>query len=86
MTAALLKLRPAEAEPIIGLDFSAEMLTRARSKYSKANALWIESDAMHLPFADNSLDLITAAFGFRNLSNSTTNAKLRQAADDLVSP
>jgi demethylmenaquinone methyltransferase/2-methoxy-6-polyprenyl-1,4-benzoquinol methylase len=69
MTAALLKLRHTNAEPITGLDFSAEMLTRARTKYASANALWIEGDAMHLPFADQSLDLITAAFGFRNLSN-----------------
>jgi demethylmenaquinone methyltransferase/2-methoxy-6-polyprenyl-1,4-benzoquinol methylase len=69
MTAALLALRPANAEPVTGLDFSAEMLTRARKKYSNANALWVEGDAMHLPYADASLDLVTAAFGFRNLSN-----------------
>jgi demethylmenaquinone methyltransferase/2-methoxy-6-polyprenyl-1,4-benzoquinol methylase len=28
-----------------------------------------EADALHLPVADASLDLITAAFGFRNLAN-----------------
>ena len=56
-------------QPIIGLDFSPEMLSRARTKYSTANALWQEGDAMHLPYPDNTLDLITAAFGFRNLSN-----------------
>ena len=60
-------------EPIIGLDFSAEMLARARTKFPdsahRAPVQWIEGDAMHLPFADNSLDLVTAAFGFRNLSN-----------------
>lgn len=69
LTAALLTLRPSAAEPVIGLDFSPEMLTRARTKYAAANALWIEGDAMHLPCADNTLDLVTAAFGFRNLSN-----------------
>ena len=69
MTAALLALRPANAEPVTGLDFSPEMLSRARTKYAGANALWTEGDAMHLPFADSSLDLVTAAFGFRNLSN-----------------
>ncbi len=73
LTAALLVLRPTHAEPgvepVTGLDFSPEMLTRARTKYASANALWIEGDAMHLPFADNTLDLVTAAFGFRNLSN-----------------
>ena len=69
MTAALLSLRPAGGKPVIGLDFSAGMLSRARRKYTGANVTWIEGDAMHLPFADRSLDLVTAAFGFRNLSN-----------------
>ena len=69
MTAALLALRPAVAEPLIGLDFSAAMLARAREKYAATTVRWIEGDAMHLPFEDASLDLITAAFGFRNLSN-----------------
>jgi demethylmenaquinone methyltransferase / 2-methoxy-6-polyprenyl-1,4-benzoquinol methylase len=69
MTAALLKLRPASAEPVVGLDFSAEMLERARRKYSGANAVWVQGDAMRLPYADGSFDLVTAAFGFRNLTN-----------------
>ena len=45
------------------------MLARARGKYAAANALWVEGDAMHLPYPDNTFDLVTAAFGFRNLSN-----------------
>ena len=69
MTAALLGLRPQPAQPVTGLDFSAEMLSRARKKYSAANALWVEGDAMHLPYADASFDLVTSAFGFRNLTN-----------------
>ena len=72
MTAALAAERPAgAANPITGLDFSSEMLARARTKYASTakSVQWIEGDAMHLPFADNSFDLVTAAFGFRNLSN-----------------
>jgi len=69
LTAALMRLRPPQSEPITGLDFSPEMLTRARAKFPSANAVWLEGDAMHLPFPDASLDLITAAFGFRNLAN-----------------
>ncbi len=69
MTSALLARRPAKGEPITGLDFSAEMLTRARAKYASANAVWVEGDAMHLPYPDNSFDLVTSAFGFRNLTN-----------------
>jgi demethylmenaquinone methyltransferase/2-methoxy-6-polyprenyl-1,4-benzoquinol methylase len=55
--------------PITGLDFSPEMLARARQKYPNANIRWVEGDAMHLPFADNTFDLVTAAFGFRNLTD-----------------
>jgi demethylmenaquinone methyltransferase/2-methoxy-6-polyprenyl-1,4-benzoquinol methylase len=69
MTRALLAQRPTNAEPVTGLDFSAEMLDRARHKYSSANALWVEGDAMQLPYPDNSFDLVTSAFGFRNLTN-----------------
>jgi demethylmenaquinone methyltransferase / 2-methoxy-6-polyprenyl-1,4-benzoquinol methylase len=69
MTAALLVRRPASAEPITGLDFSPQMLARARTKFPEANVVWTEGDAMNLPFADASLDLVTLAFGFRNLSN-----------------
>ena len=69
MTAALLALRPTLAEPILGLDFSKQMLDRARRKYSKANATFIQADALHLPYPDNHFDLITSAFGFRNLAN-----------------
>jgi demethylmenaquinone methyltransferase/2-methoxy-6-polyprenyl-1,4-benzoquinol methylase len=69
MTAALLTLRPTPAESIIGLDFSEQMLTRARQKYAQANATFIQADALHLPYPDNHFDLITSAFGFRNLAN-----------------
>lgn len=69
MTAALLALRPANGEPVTGLDFSAEMLRLAEEKYKAANAMWVEGDAMSLPFPDASFDLVTSAFGFRNLRN-----------------
>jgi len=69
LTAALLAARPANAEPVTGLDFSREMLRHAERKYAGANVRWVEGDAMALPFPDNSLDLVTSAFGFRNLRN-----------------
>lgn len=77
-TAALLRRRPADAEPVIGLDFSAQMLARAAQKFKSPNVRWIEGDAMHLPFPDSSVDLVTAAFGFRNLTN--YNDGLREIA------
>lgn len=59
-----------------GADFAHTMLVRARAKAAEATAEngaraipFVESDALRLPFADGSFDLVTAAFGFRNLAN-----------------
>ncbi len=58
---------------VVGADFSHTMLVRAREKASSANGApvvpFLEADALRLPFADSSFDLVTAAFGFRNLAN-----------------
>jgi len=56
---------------IIGSDFVAEMLLRARAKASAAGAsvTFVEADALALPFGDESFDLVSCAFGFRNLAN-----------------
>jgi demethylmenaquinone methyltransferase/2-methoxy-6-polyprenyl-1,4-benzoquinol methylase len=69
MTLALLRHRPQGAKPIVAADFSHAMLVRGAEKLRNRNAVAIEADALHLPLADNSLDLITTAFGFRNLAN-----------------
>lgn len=61
----------AKAE-ILGADFSHAMLTRARAKSLSggASALrWIEADALNLPFPGAHFDLVTSAFGFRNLAD-----------------
>lgn len=58
---------------IIGADFSHTMLVRAREKAAavsgKAPVRFFEADALRLPFADGSFDLVASAFGFRNLAN-----------------
>lgn len=56
---------------IIGADFAHTMLVRARQKSAAASAplAFFEADALRLPFADSSFDLVTTAFGFRNLAN-----------------
>jgi demethylmenaquinone methyltransferase/2-methoxy-6-polyprenyl-1,4-benzoquinol methylase len=69
MTMALLRRRPANAEPVIAADFSQQMLARARRKLAGRRVEVVEADALQLPMADGSLDLITTAFGFRNLAN-----------------
>jgi len=71
MTLALLKHRPAGARPILAGDFARGMLARGEEKFRacNANAVAVEADALHLPLANSSLDLIVSAFGFRNLAN-----------------
>jgi len=67
---AFRKEAPVGAE-IIGSDFVPEMLVRAREKASAARAAveFVEADALALPFADSAFDLVSCAFGFRNLAN-----------------
>jgi len=57
--------------PIIGSDFAQPMVERARKKagHSARAAVFLTADALHLPFPDASFDLVTSAFGFRNLAN-----------------
>jgi demethylmenaquinone methyltransferase/2-methoxy-6-polyprenyl-1,4-benzoquinol methylase len=69
MTLALLRHRPGNAKPVLAADFSHAMLARGAEKLRNRNANTIEADALDLPLADNSLNLITTAFGFRNLAN-----------------
>lgn len=69
MTLALLRHRSSAARPILAADFSHAMLARGAEKLRGHNAVAIEADALNLPVADSSLNLITTAFGFRNLAN-----------------
>jgi demethylmenaquinone methyltransferase/2-methoxy-6-polyprenyl-1,4-benzoquinol methylase len=55
--------------PILALDFSHTMLSLAAKKFRDKNIQLIEADALHLPLADASVDLVTSAFGFRNLTS-----------------
>jgi demethylmenaquinone methyltransferase/2-methoxy-6-polyprenyl-1,4-benzoquinol methylase len=58
---------------VLGADFSHTMLVRAREKAEAENGAapmpFLEADALQLPFANDSFDLVTSAFGFRNLAN-----------------
>jgi len=64
---------------VLGADFAHTMLVRAREKAAAqaqpvnqtatSPVLFFEADALRLPFASASLDLVTTAFGFRNLAN-----------------
>lgn len=52
---------------IMGADFSHAMLRRATGKAGGSPLRWVEADALCLPFPDANFDLVTSAFGFRNL-------------------
>ena len=56
---------------IIGTDFCRPMLAVAAEKNQKnqTSIPYIEGDALALPFADESFDAVTIAFGLRNLAN-----------------
>jgi demethylmenaquinone methyltransferase / 2-methoxy-6-polyprenyl-1,4-benzoquinol methylase len=63
---------------VYGTDFSLPMLALAREKARgqvgprggrDEAAPFLGGDALTLPFGDGTFDLVTAAFGFRNLSN-----------------
>ena len=69
MTMALLRRRPRQATPVLAADFSHGMLVRGARKFTPHGAFAIEADAMQLPLAAGSCNLVTTAFGFRNLRN-----------------
>ncbi|MBI2957043.1 MAG: bifunctional demethylmenaquinone methyltransferase/2-methoxy-6-polyprenyl-1,4-benzoquinol methylase UbiE [Acidobacteria bacterium] len=56
---------------VVGSDFVHAMLVRAHAKAHRQHQRlhWVEADALALPFSDASFDVVTAAFGFRNLAN-----------------
>jgi demethylmenaquinone methyltransferase/2-methoxy-6-polyprenyl-1,4-benzoquinol methylase len=78
MTFALWRQAGKSAPVILGADFSLAMLQRAAAKSAGTPLHWAGADALHLPFADEQFDLVTAAFGFRNLAN--YDAGLREIA------
>ncbi len=69
MTFALHRRMKGSNSALFGADFSHAMLERAAAKSGDRNIRWIEADALNLPFAADKFQLVTAAFGFRNLAN-----------------
>ncbi len=78
MTFSLLRAAGNSNPQILGADFSHAMLQRAWAKATSNSSIaarggtlpgWIEADALNLPFPDAHFDLVTSAFGFRNLAD-----------------
>lgn len=67
----LIALQAAHPGVALGSDFCHPMLVEAAGKLRRRRmpSLLFEADALALPLGDASLDLVTAAFGFRNVAN-----------------
>jgi demethylmenaquinone methyltransferase / 2-methoxy-6-polyprenyl-1,4-benzoquinol methylase len=57
----------ARGADVVGVDFSARMLERARRKDTAVD--WVEADVLQLPFDDASFDAVTVGFGVRNVAD-----------------
>lgn len=63
---------------IVGTDFCPEMLEIASSKAGDGEIRFSQADAQALPFEDGSFDVVTVAFGLRNVED--TDQGLREMA------
>jgi len=61
--------RQKSSAAILALDFSHQMLQHGLAKFSAKQVQPLEADALQLPLADKSFDLVVSSFGFRNLAN-----------------
>lgn len=66
LTIQLLKLNP---EKIIAADISVKMLEIQKKKIADKRLETVLADALHLPFENNTFDIVTIGFGIRNFEN-----------------
>ncbi len=68
--------------PIVAADFCREMMAVGQRKKNKAGAYgqltFVEADAQNLPFPDEHFQIVSVAFGLRNISD--TDRGLREMA------
>ena len=57
---------------VVGVDFTAPMLARARDKADGARLALVQADALHLPFSDGSFAAATSSFAMRNVDDVET--------------
>ncbi|WP_413160993.1 bifunctional demethylmenaquinone methyltransferase/2-methoxy-6-polyprenyl-1,4-benzoquinol methylase UbiE [Capilliphycus salinus ALCB114379] len=72
--AFLLAQRLGSQGQVFGVDFSPEQLALAQRRkkpftFPLAPIAWIEADALHLPFADETFDCATMGYGLRNVTD-----------------
>ena len=54
---------------VTGIDFSNAMLDVARRRQAPPGTKFVHGDAMELPFPDASADIVTVAYGLRNVAD-----------------
>lgn len=67
--------------PIVAADFCPEMLEIGKEKAAKQNTpsvSFVEADAQKLPFSDDTFQIVSVAFGLRNVSD--TDQGIREMA------
>jgi demethylmenaquinone methyltransferase/2-methoxy-6-polyprenyl-1,4-benzoquinol methylase len=66
------------ARSVVGADFTLPMLAVARSRAYKdrRRGLFVQADALALPFADGTFDALTISYGLRNIAD--LDAALRE--------
>lgn len=52
---------------VTALDLTAGMMKVGRDKPSGLDVLWVQGDALHLPFPDESFDIVTSGYLIRNV-------------------
>jgi demethylmenaquinone methyltransferase/2-methoxy-6-polyprenyl-1,4-benzoquinol methylase len=63
--------------PVLGIDFTFEMLPLANRKGGDSGAVrFVQGDAMNLPLPNDSVDVVSIAFGLRNVAE--PSAALRE--------
>ena len=68
---------------VVGVDFTARMLEIARHRAGTGSVKsprrpvpgFVQGDALRLPFADGTFDLVTIAYGLRNLADLTAGLR-----------
>jgi ubiquinone/menaquinone biosynthesis C-methylase UbiE len=62
----------------IGYDFSHGMLCKAREKNNAGRVIFVEGDAVALPFVDNSFDVVTCSHALYELKGESREKALRE--------
>ncbi|WP_298862830.1 bifunctional demethylmenaquinone methyltransferase/2-methoxy-6-polyprenyl-1,4-benzoquinol methylase UbiE [uncultured Gimesia sp.] len=60
---------------VVGADFTHEMLELALKKNSNELLTFLEADTQQLPFADNQFQIVSVAFGLRNVADTSQGLK-----------